>query len=362
MKKIRVFLSRIDYCLRSIPGWLGMAKQSFQGIFPREKKHYAIELIFISILIFCSWRFVELRWGFAALGAAWAVFCIKIIGPTEKAIGIFLGEPSRELTSGIRFIFWPLEKLAIYPTKQQEVELNLIEVITKKVGRAHSSAAITIKPTFYFFWPDKFEKLKQALEKGANPDKDSVKDLFQEAIFNALRSVIIQYDWETCYSERDKITQEVLGILCCSGPIQAAGIEKEQMFLAIEVFLPKDLVANINAPEIAALKAAAKKEEAEGEKAFAIAQKQAEAEGRKLVFASIGDEMAKEALFTLREMAKGTSNTILFGLPPELYETVKAATRGADIDVDHLLKVLTKEQKKKIVEAIANLGKKGDTT
>jgi len=312
----------------------------------------ATGVLVVAVLGFCFWKFPELGLGISAMAVAWLSFCVKIVGPTEKAISVFLGKPWRNLNSGLNFILWPMEKLVVYPTKQQELELEPIEVVTKK-DISHSQAAIKVKLTFYFFWPD---NLTSALVKGASPD--TIKGLFQEAIYNALRSVIIGMTWETCYSEKDKIGKEALDILFdTSSPIKEAGIEKNKIFTAIEVFLPKELIANLTAPEVAGLKADARKKEAVGEKEFILAQKQAEAEGRKLVFDSIGDNMAKEALFTLREMSQGTSNTILFGLPPELYETVKNATRNTDIE--KAFKLLPVKQQKQTLEFMEKLKLKG---
>jgi regulator of protease activity HflC (stomatin/prohibitin superfamily) len=308
--------------------------------------------------------------GIVVIVVVWIAFCVRIVSEDERAIKVFLGKPGITVSSGLRFIFWPFQKLVVYSTKQQELEIPERSVITKtgKFGdegekeenkHTHGAASIIVKAVVYFFWPD---DLKQAVTKGPNPNsKEKMIDFFEEATADALRVAAGGMTWRECIENRKKIAEKIHEILIgedSGSPFAESGITK--LYIVIkEIELPEDLKKAITEPEIARLKALAKEHEGEGEKKYAKLKGDGEAEARKAIFGAIEGNVDKEVLLTLRQMAQGTSNTILFGLPPEIYETLARAMGGKR--PEDLLKLLSKEAKEDLIKTLtAEIeGKKG---
>ncbi len=298
--------------------------------------------------------------GIVTIFIACLAFCIRIVREDERAIKVFLGRPGKTVSSGLCLILWPLQKLIIYSTKQQELEIPKRSVITRtgdygegKEKHTHGAARITIEAVIYFFWPD---DLKQAVAKGPNPtSKEKMVDFFEEATADALRVAAGKMTWRECVENRKKMADEVRAILIGSilepsnSPFAESGITK--LYIVIkEIELPENLKEAITAPEVARLKALARQKDGEGERDFTELQGEGRAKARKAIFDVIEGNVDKEVLLTLREMAQGTSNTILFGLPPEIYETLARAMGGKR--PEELLRALPKEEKERIIKKI----------
>lgn len=318
-----------------------------------------------------------------ALITVYFILCLRIVKENQRGIKVLFGKPRKTFTSGLRFIWWPFEKFVIYPTTQQEIEIKDVKLVTmakKYEGEKHGAAGITLDASVYFFWP---KDLFSPVVNGPDPQSpENIFNFFEETISDALRSVAGKMTWREVIQERKKLTEGICNILkngtvisdpktnssdsfTQENPFQKSGIT--ELYAVIkEINLPPALNEAITAPEIARLKADARESEGsgerryltavgEGKKAARAAEGKGEAAARKAIFDAIeaaGEKgLAKEALLSLREMAKGTSNTILFGLPPQLYEGLADAMGGKR--PEELFKLLSKEQAEKLIELLS---------
>jgi regulator of protease activity HflC (stomatin/prohibitin superfamily) len=282
-------------------------------------------LLFLSIVLF----FV-----------VWAIFCIRIVRETERAIVVSLGNPVHRINSGLRFIFWPLQWLVYFPTTIQELNFRRAGIITSK-GEYNSvqygQANIGIDPAMYFRWPDTDEELISALRAIGTTDLQNITDLFEETVLDAFRTVGGGKTWGEITQERKGYAAETRQSLLDEpeDPLKIAAFSDFRLAIK-HVELPPGLLESLTKPEIARLEREAAKEQAEAEKIRIIGQGEGIAKARKMLFKAIGDEPAniqKEILLTLREMAQGTSNTILFPIPSKLTDVLEevfgSSSKGA---------------------------------
>jgi hypothetical protein len=108
--------------------------------------------------------------------------------------------------------------------------------------------------------------------------------------------------------------------------------------------------------------------EGEGNKSKFSSEGEGLAFARKTLFEAIGDQPAnlqKEILHTLREMAKGTSNTILFPIPSKLTDVLEdifggKKENGGYMDFRKLVAGLSDDKKKFLYDLLDEWVKKGD--
>ena len=272
---------------------------------------------------------------------------LKVAKENETGVIMRLGKPVRIAKSGLTYILWPLEYMRLFTTSLVELNFEEAHVITKKGkfdGENYNAARLTIKTTMYFRWPDD-NKLLQTIKIISDPqDVVAVKSLFEEATLDAFRSVGGSKTWREIVQDRKGYAQEVLDIIKTgSEPMKQACIPDTTVKLVVnKLELPEALTEAITAPEVAKLKADAMKAEAEGTREKRKLEGEGDAQARKFLFEAIkeqGDQgLQYETLLTLREMAKGTSNTILFPIPSELTDLFGNAFGGAG--KDHAEKIL----------------------
>jgi regulator of protease activity HflC (stomatin/prohibitin superfamily) len=269
----------------------------------------------------------------STLAIAIALFLLgfTIIKENETGAVVRLGKPARVIKSGLKWIFWPLEKVILFPTSLIQLEFRLAGIITEQGeynGTKYGQANIGIEPALYFRWPEN-NNLLETVKIVATPENiSSLNDLFEETILNAFRSAGGAVTWREIVKDRKEFSAKVLEALIndASDPINQARIPRENINLVIKhVNLPEELEEAITKPEIARMEKEATITKAEGEKKRLILEGEGFARARKELFKAIGDSpesMRKEVLYTLREMAKGTSNTILFGIPSEITDSL----------------------------------------
>jgi len=269
-----------------------------------------------------------------------------ILGPNERGIVLTLGKPKRMVKPGLTYIFWPFQKIIRFTTELVEIKLPDTVVITaeKKISakEAYGPAKLTIKASFFFRWPKEGPTaeadLITALDVIGDPNNTkNLTDLFEEPIREAIRTVAGKKSWRELTQEEKILAKEIAGQLGDEpdkDPTKIARIEDNFKVVIHEIVLPKELEDALLTPEItrinniatvskATADAKATGITAEATKKKTITETEGIAKARKELFEAIGKEpedIQKEILLSLREMAQGPSNTILYQLPPELTE------------------------------------------
>lgn len=194
----------------------------------------------------------------------WVVLSIKIVGPTERAIVVILGNPKWVRESGLCFVPWLLAQLVRYPTKQYRLDYVGRPVITAPgeypsgSGQFHEAAEIKIDTTVYFQWPsgqDLIEAFRTAPPPFAPPPAEPSRvlfDFFEDVTVGAMRAVAGAITWREVTDNRDRVSQDVQGRLLSLGPYHDARISNFTLVIE-EVQLPERLRELIIRPEEAEL-------------------------------------------------------------------------------------------------------------
>lgn len=241
----------------------------------------------------------------------------RLVRENEIAVKVFLGKPQRIKRSGLRFVLWPLEWLTKFSLGIQELEYpDLIEVVTKKGsynGENFGPAVLELQATLYFRWLQDDDLLETVRVIGDPNDKPALRDLFQETFFDAVRSAGGSRVWKDLTENQKDYADKVAEVLKNEpqDPVRLARLTDLRVVIT-KLKIPDDLKVSLTAEE-------AKARQGRGEKERLRLEGEGQAEARKAIF-KVNKEMGmeNEALLTLREMAKGTSNTIFFGMPEPL--------------------------------------------
>lgn len=264
-------------------------------------------LLFIAVLIICGFR---------------------IIKEDERAVKMFLGNPEwfkkPIVESGFCWIPWPLAKLRRYTTNLVELEtFKKATIFTKEDtydGKKFGEARIEVDTSFRFYWPQKKGDIIKCVKHLPNPtNMKKLKNIFEEPILEHVRTVGGHRVWKELTRDRAKISKDIFE----SWEKDEKSILKKVNLLFPKVILdhlelPPELLKAMDKPEVARLEKIATITGAEGKKRELELEGEGKAHAHKKYLDSIGEKIEniqKEVLYTLREMAQGTSNTILFEIP-----------------------------------------------
>lgn len=284
---------------------------------------------------------------------------IRIIRENETGVVVRLGKPKKVISSGLRFTIWPFDAVRRFTTNIIELEFREATIITAK-SKDFGAANVKVKPTMYFRWPETNTGLINALKVVGNPENvEALKNLFEETVLDAFRSVGGSLTWRELAQDRKKFAQTVAEELINedADPVKQACLENVRLVI-INLELPEALRNAITEPEIARMRKEATIEEADGIKQKIIREGEGHADARKKLFEAIGKEpdgVQKEMLLTLREMAKGTSNTILFGIPSQITDAMGNIFGGKDIGFDNIRKIFPGLTDDQIIKAIQKM-------
>jgi regulator of protease activity HflC (stomatin/prohibitin superfamily) len=266
-------------------------------------------------------------WTLVTFGIGYLFNAFRVVKPNEVAVRILFGLPRGVEKYGLKFIIWPFEQLVAYSTKALLLEFPDFEVTTsagKYCGHRREKATVIIeRPTLYFQWPAD-ENLLHAYKNLPKPtETEKLQRIFQDIVTNTIRSVCGALTWQELVENPQVIYKKVLAILQdpnadATNPFFRGSVKP----LSVEIKgikLPPELATVINLPEAARFRAEETIIIAEAEaKRIAFVGK-GEAEARRVLFdAILQGELPKEALLTLREMAKGKGTTVV--LPSEILQ------------------------------------------
>lgn len=318
--------------------------------------------------------------------AVWLLLGFKIIRENENAVVVFLGKPRRTVTSGLVHTWWPFEYVRKFTTELMELEFRRAGIITKAAEfeqQTYGAANICLDTTMYFRWPTGDNLLETVKIVGNPENKDTVRDFFEETVLDAYRSEGGRVTWREITQDRKTFSDDVTAALIDepSDPLNQARIPQESVRLVIKhLELPKNLEEAITKPEVARMEGEAFKTksefegegnkkrtilEGEGSKEKIMREGEGKADARKKLYEAIGKEpenIQKEVLLTLREMAQGTSNTILFPIPSEITDVLsdifgKGTAKG--LDLKKIMDSLSVDQKSLLLKWLSDEFKKG---
>jgi regulator of protease activity HflC (stomatin/prohibitin superfamily) len=289
----------------------------------------------------------------------WFFLGFRVIRETSRAVVVRMGNPLRRIESGLKHIWWPFEWLSYFPTTIQELNFRSAGIITTagKYNQAkYGQALVVVEVAMYFRWPATDEGLIKALRALGTTNLSEIEDLFEESVLDTVRTVGGGKTWGEIAQERKKLAQEVRESLGdeAEDPIKIADLPDIRIAIK-HVDLPKDLMGALTKPEIARLEKEAAITKAQGDKQATILNGEGIANARKKLFAAIGKEpedMQKEVLLRLSEMAQGTANTI-FPIPTRILDVFEGAfgSKTKGLDLESLLKT---DMGKKFIQDIVN--------
>ena len=299
--------------------------------------------------------------------AVWFILQLRIVRETSRAVVIRMGNPVRVVESGLKHIWWPFEWLSFFPTTIQELNFSKAGIITtagkypRANGADYGQALVVVETAMYFRWPETDDELINALRALGTTDLPEIANRFEESVLDTVRTVGGGKTWGEIAQERKRFAEEVRDSLGDEeeDPINIANLISIRIAIK-HVDLPKDLMESLTKPEIARLDKKATITKAQGEKREIILRGEGVASARKKLFAAIGKEpedIQKEILLRLSEMAQGTSNTII-PIPTKILD-VFAGTFGSKTGEFNLESFLKTDLGQKIIRGLADsLGKK----
>lgn len=301
--------------------------------------------------------FFTVLFAIIAFVSAWFFMGYVQIGAKEKAVVIFMGNPERTLLSGLNHILWPFEKVVRFTTDLMEVEFRAATVVTSTKDK-NREARLEVTPTMYFCWPEG-DALIEVLKKVARPwDMCYLKDFFEEVVLEAVRTVGGSRSWRELAQDRKAFAAEVLKTMQDEDddPIKQLGLTNVKIVI-INSALPAELEKAITAPEVARLNAEASVEEAKGVREATREKGRGTADARKMLLDAIGDpdmSLRWQTLDTLKEMAQGTSNTMML-MPLQIMDALNNVSRRFGVEnafetVKKLFPELTDEMIQKILK------------
>lgn len=289
----------------------------------------------------------------------WFILQLRIIRETSRAVVVRMGNPVYVIQSGLKHIWWPFEWLSFFPTTIQELNFRPAGIITSAGtynGAKYGQALVVVETATYFRWPETDEGLIKALRAFGTTDLSEIADRLEESVLDTVRTVGGGKTWGYIAQERKQLAQEVRDSLGDEeeDPMKIAGLKDIRVAIK-HAELPKDLMESLTKPEIARLEKEAAITKAQGEKQAVILNGEGVANARKKLFAAIGKDpidMQKEVLLSLRDMAKGTANTI-FPIPTKLLDVFEGTfgSKASGLDLASLLKTDTG---KKLIQILVN--------
>lgn len=321
------------------------------------------------------------------------VLVLRIIKENQMGIRVTLGKPGNRMRSGPRLALWPVQKIVKYPTTQQSIQFAVPTIMTKRGRVAGYSetiepAEITILFTLYYNFD--WEKLLDTIVKAPGASEKAMASELIPYVTDVIRTIVGRIPWRLINEERYKFSQLVLSrvfpiaeaektwkldhkeyekekgvntfsfVECLDSPIDEEDLFKspfimfglKNISLAVENinFTDADLQKAISAPERARLEASAKKLVAAGERKKREEEGKGDAEARKAMIMVIKKEKDLEVLQALKEIAQGTSNTILYQLPRVLES--KVSDLLGDNSPGEITKVMSNKNKKWIHDLI----------
>lgn len=207
----------------------------------------------------------------------WILMSIKIIGPAEMAVFIWLGEPVGFRDSGPCFVPWLLGEVKRYPKKMYNFDYRTRKVITQagkfkskkeKEETYYGSQVLEVDSVVYLNFPreergeatgdtlidvemmevkgkkvEKTHPLIKILRAQVPIEDETLKDWTEEAVLGALRVAFGKMTWRQAVEDIKKVTEEAEKVFTSAdGALIRAGFSRKGIRLVIaEINLPEEL-------------------------------------------------------------------------------------------------------------------------
>lgn len=298
---------------------------------------------------------------------------LQTIPTRVLAIKIRLEKPIAKLYSGTwTLALWPIEKLVRWPKGQIKISLPSVKTFTREVTLSPiegadikaASIPVTFDVALHFNWPKNATFLIESYEEISHEDpssQEALQDHFGAFIISVIRMVLGKISWAECREgvllrENDvialneliveELTRVNLSGIQENNPILRTHLENVRVSI-LNLTLPKEFEEALSAPETEQYRAAALLVSAEAERRRRHLETLSEAEARKELFSAIkemGEEgTTLEVLYTLREMSKNSSSTLLLGLSSLLQGLMGKNQQPSEQDAATFLKSILKK-------------------
>jgi len=215
----------------------------------------------------------------------WVVKSIKVVGGKETGLILRFGKPVRVVGSGLCFVPYKVCKLVLFPTDVVVLDYGSREMLTAPgewppgSGQTLPGVKAAIDITVEFYWPRKGDvhpvtgepALIEAYRTLPPPtvSASTLAEVFFDAILGILRQKVAQTPPAELIWNRGRLQTEVLQecLTQPGNPIREAGLER-MLIVIEEIRLPKEFEETLPAPQIAALRRRARREDAKAEAAF----------------------------------------------------------------------------------------------
>ncbi len=329
----------------------------------------------------------------------WLYKCINILKPNRIAIVTFFGRPRRTHgPGGLVWIWWPIQILHIYPNDVMELHFTTESVITRRgIVQGYDNqpvepAEIDLVCTLYL----QFERdnLTHTIRNTNAKDAKGLGPIIIPYVMDTIRAVVSRVPWRLVNQERhvlaDWVKARLVGgnYLALDVPKQkGTGDNIEEIFgridddnvyeeknlsrdnlegispfvqfglqnvsLAVEDvnFTLEEMKKTIFVTEQARLNAEATRLAADAESYKRSKEGKGDADAREAMLKVIKEAGTDlELLDALRDMAKGTSNTILYQIP-EAFAQKMGAILGKN-SLPDILQKLSPQQQQQVVDFI----------
>lgn len=197
---------------------------------------------------------------------AWLVFwiprCFRKVGSLEspaQAVRVRMGNPEEVLRPGLHIVWWPVDDLVIYPTKQYLLNVSLTEVHSRReIEQGQETALMEVGVVCYFAWPEG-DNLIESFKRAPTPTGDLGEDLevytdfFAPTVGDGVRNIMATHTHEECRQEKAGIEREIKAYLIGEpgNPFKAARIPEEQLDVAItRIKFTQEMEKAFSAPEV----------------------------------------------------------------------------------------------------------------
>ena len=328
-----------------------------------------------------------------------AYLSVNVLKPNEMGLRVFLGSPSdKSINSGLRLTFPFLQTIERYTKNQLAFKFITKSVITKRAlvdGYTDpiESAEVNVYCSLYCYFDPKQLRKTIASAPGSNAKslgpvlvpytQDIVREIGgkvpwrvlnqdreqiakyvssglifkgnrpkickEEVVHNRKKITLIGFDGSDDLSypgKKDEITEE--------SPFHQFGLTRITFVIDNIDFTDEDLAKAVSAPEKARLKAIETRLNADAEQYKKEKEGKGEAVARQAMIKVIKENPDLEMLRALEEMAKGTSNTILYQIPAAFEKKISDIMGGNNIGT--MLKMMKPEDLKALIDMVkANL-------
>jgi len=271
----------------------------------------------------------------AVLVAVWVVLGLGMARENERVVKVLLGRPYAVVESGVFWVPFLIAWVRRYTTKVVELQFarrdenfeikrdadgrpvpagGFITARDSKVGPLNVGVTLS----FRFNWPSDETQLIKCVKLLPDPTNiHALTDLFQEIVLDETRSVGCKMSYIAIMSDRAGFAQQITGSVTqgeASHLLIETGLEPSAHVVIDHIDIPKEALDALDDEEAQRLKAEGVRRKAEGDRDALALEGQGKAAAYKAIKAEGPEAMELESLHTLREMAKGTSNTIFFPL------------------------------------------------